>query len=469
MAYEKWVVEIEFVSGTWTDVTARVDTAGNPFEVVQGDTAETTDEGSMELTLNNSDQAFTPGNVNSTYYPNVKAGKRIRVREVLPSLSAIIDVFTGYIEFPEIEAWTASTTSAPRDQQITITAVDRITWLSRARPFISTLAEQIRYAAGSQLMAHYPLNDDQGAVSAANVTDTFREPLVKKVSSPTTAGGGSGGVEPSLTFGSGTPLLGDDVASATGVPAVNAGILYSSVYAEARFASPIPQASGETIALVFWCTYDGTTIDGLVPATIRNNDDTSLQQDMLLYYTAGAWTARWGPPSSTPTTLAVSGPQAAKPTLIALRLTLPSGLCEYWRDVDTPATTTLGGSIPTSATWSSLAVMGQWAGTLGHVQVHVGVDAYPRAAHLAQFQAGWTGLERQYPGQRIETLANYAGIPANELNRVDPGVAVMQNASLAGKTPLTAMTEAADTERGSLYAAGTGELVFADRRRLYNI
>lgn len=470
MAYEKFVVEVEFTDGVWADLTSRADTIAAPIQAVQGDTAETTDEGSLTVTFYNGDQALTPGNTLSPYYPNVRAGRRIRIREVIPALSQIIDVFTGFIEFPETEAWTASSDDNPRDQQITVTAVDRMTWLTRARTFTSTLAEHIRYAAGNQLRAYYPLSDDQQAKSAANISATVLEPLTRRMSQRA-SGSATGASTPTLTWGAGTPLEGDDIPPATSVPAVNAGSWYANVFGEAKFATPLAQSSGESIALVYWCTYDGTAIDVLVPATIRNSDTLSLQQDMLLYYSSvsGGWFARWHPPGSTLTEVAVSGPQASKPTLIALRLTLPSGLCEFWRDDDEPVTTTLLGGIPASATWSSLAVFGPWAGSVGHLQVHIGTDAYTRSQHLAQFQAGWHGLERQTSGQRIRTLAAYAGIPSTELNRVDPGVAVMQNTSLAGKNPAAAMSEAADTERGSLYAAGTGELVFADRRRLYNI
>jgi len=45
----------------------------------------------------------------------------------------------------------------------------------------------------------------------------------------------------------------------------------------------------------------------------------------------------------------------------------------------------------------------------------------------------------------------------------------MQAATLAGDTPLTAMRDAERTEQGLLYVDGSGNLIFKDRRTLYNI
>lgn len=454
----------------WVDITEWViRPGGTRLETSLGRATELTissEPGRGSLLLNNTDERFTPGNPSSPYFPWWKQSRRIRIREAFGEVT--YDLGDGYLEIPENIVQTQTLDGSIRIITLSVTWLDVLGRLQNAQEFVSTLAAANLYAGGSSLIAYYPLNDQSGAKSAANITATSREPLALGSSGPSLNGvpaSTPGG--PYLVFGNGDSLAGDDAASATGSPVVNGGLWSYSTFAEAKWATPIEQASGETIAMVWWCTYDGTTIDTLVPATIRNDDDITLTQDMLLYYTSGTWTARWHPPSSSLTEVAVPGPQTDKPTLIALRLTLPSGLCEYWLDDDTPVTTTLGGSIPTSASWVSAAVAGPWAGTLGHLQVYVGVDAYTYEDHLAQFAAGWHGLERQTTGERINTILDYAGFPANRRD-IDPGVAVMQNASLAGQDPRAAMTEALNTERGRLFASG-GRVIFHDRRRVYNI
>ena len=107
-------------------------------------------------------------------------------------------------------------------------------------------------------------------------------------------------------------------------------------------------------------------------------------------------------------------------------------------------------------------------GTISHVQIYVGPGAYTRSMHLAQAAAGYTGLYGQTTGQRIVTLAQYAGIPAAELSNVDPGIAPMQKATLTGQSPLAEMRVAETTEQGRLRTNGQGLLVFDSRLRRYN-
>jgi hypothetical protein len=123
-----------------------------------------------------------------------------------------------------------------------------------------------------------------------------------------------------------------------------------------------------------------------------------------------------------------------------------------------------------SGTWTYFQAVASYASVaVGHVQIYSGTPAvFTNAMHLAQYQTGLTGLERQTTGERIATIASYAGVRGGEMN-IDTGTSVMQRAALAGQTPLDAMRDAERTEQGLLYVDGSGTLTFKDRRSLYNI
>lgn len=449
------------------DITQYVDTVQTPMNTSSGSTAETSgDTGSATITVNNARQWFTPENPVSPFGPNITAGRRIWIEEVIGYQK--VGDFSGYLEFPEIDTWTQSSDDAPRDQMLTLSVVDELARQSNTEPFVSTLAGHIRYNGGEDLRAYYPLGDSPSSQTAANYAP-FARPLMRIYSQ--TPGGGTPTATPGgnlIQYGAGLSLPGDDISTAMSNPVVSGTAISRASYGVAAFSDPIQQNSGETIAFTYWCQVDSVT-DTVVPATIRNNDDITLQQDMLLYYLLGSgWTARWHPPGSTITEIIVPGPAAFKPVLVTLRLTLPSGLCELWIDDHDSVTTTLLGSIPSSTSWSSIAA-GSHVGSVGHVQVHVGPAAFPRTMHLAQYRAGLLGLDGQLTGERVRTILRYAGIPDGELGDVDSGTVVMQNASLAGMTPAEALRVAEATEQGLLMASGAGRVTFADRRRLYNI
>jgi len=73
-------------SRTWTDVTSYVKRdPGIGFTFGRQDERATADANRLTLTLNNSDGRFTPGNVSSPYYPNVKLGRPVRVTTTTPA------------------------------------------------------------------------------------------------------------------------------------------------------------------------------------------------------------------------------------------------------------------------------------------------------------------------------------------------------------------------------------------------
>jgi hypothetical protein len=119
----------------------------------------------------------------------------------------------------------------------------------------------------------------------------------------------------------------------------------------------------------------------------------------------------------------------------------------------------------------NLTLGNNWTGALGHVQVYVSLSntTFGAATQQAQVTAARTALSGQYTGQRITTLARYAGIPASQLTNVDNGIALMSAASLAGQSPYAEMKRAETTEQGRLRADGRGQIVFDDRLARYNV
>lgn len=100
------VVEVAFGSlplattPQWTDITRYVQLTP-PITITRGRSDELSDiqPGTCTLTLDNTDGRFTPSNAAGPYWPNVKKGRRLRVR--------VLSVDTNYVTHPQFETDTA--------------------------------------------------------------------------------------------------------------------------------------------------------------------------------------------------------------------------------------------------------------------------------------------------------------------------------------------------------------------------
>lgn len=132
-------VEIEFSSGTWTDVTGD---ARLPIVIRQGRRTPYDDiaPGSISLVLNNPDGDYTPTNTGSTYYPNVVKNKRIRFSVTKSS--------TTYVRFVgRIQRWRAVWPSSDyRKGRVEIQAVDDLGLLGQ-RKLLSNFTETVLWRA----------------------------------------------------------------------------------------------------------------------------------------------------------------------------------------------------------------------------------------------------------------------------------------------------------------------------------
>lgn len=479
MAYENWWLGMAFGSSpnepfpTWTDVTSSVEAFNAYITATTGEDSEaTSDTGSMSWQLNNSDQSFTPGNVNSPYYPNVKSGVQVWLRETIGTRT--FDIFRGYLAWPEIESWASSTADAPRDQTITVTAVDRLTRLGMADQFVSTLAEYIRYNGGTALVAHWPMSD-----AGVPFDSLVSSPLLARTSVQTinygdfTEQAGSATCTPASAAGP----AGEDVSFAEydmdlrtvgGLLRPARSIITSALIPDGL----LTLSAGQVMTVVAWVRSDWRATDTESwPLNILFTDPAV--GALTLYRQDGA-DATWLLEVAGATALSASfvGPiaPADRWTLVAMRLGFTPATAELWVD-DEQTVGTLSGVAPSLLTVTDVRMPdGNFAGSLAQVQIYIGAEAdYTFAQFQAQRAAGLTGLEYQTTGERIRTILQYAGVPDGELGEIGDGQSYMQRAELAGQTPAAAMAVAAETEQGRLYVSGSGRVVFDDRRTIYTV
>ena len=177
-------VEIEFVTGTWTDVTAYLVTKeGVTITRGREDESSVTSPGACTFTLKNEDGRFTPKYTAGAYYPNVVRLKRVRV-------SIRSRRFTGYVD-----VW--SVPAGQRRGYCRVRCIDRQT-LDGKRYLASLATESLNLRAP---LKHWDLTT--GAIPAD---------LQAKYS------GAAGGT---LDWGSGDTLRADDNAGVKFTPATN--------------------------------------------------------------------------------------------------------------------------------------------------------------------------------------------------------------------------------------------------------
>lgn len=456
------------VTPVWVNLTARIrDQIQQPtLETGRQNDLDQAEPGKLELLLDNSDNALTYGNTASAYAAWWGPGRKCRLRETVAGVTSTL--FTGYLQMP-----TEVLITAGIEQRVAITALDRLGRLASDEPFISTLGAGI--LASSNLVLYYPLNDASlpflPAVGAGNlemrklVSATAPYSIPTGMVTPNQVAGppGDDGTFPRLA-----PAYYDPPTPVAGTSAQPFGTANINVHV----------SSGETIAVSAW-------INPLqqIPALaggLQNSNFLIITEDASAPASIGAHSIAFSDQvDAVATAYATEGANLATASaagvyprevwrLITARLTIPSGAFTLWIGSDVVASGTLVGA-PTSYDFLLFHIGQTFFGSMAHLQVRVGVGAFPYSEHVAQAAIGMTGLERQTTGDRIRTIAQYAGIPAAELTQIDTGTSVMQRATLAGKNPLTAMRDAERTEQGLLYADGSGNLVFKDRASLYNI
>lgn len=432
------------LNGVPTDITEYVLTVGSLGERLSSFRGRQTQLSGMNpstfsMRLKNMDHRFTPGNASSPYFPYWRMGVPILWTETIGART--FTHFDGFIEIPEMSL-TFQTAEDPsvNDSTVTVNAVDTLTWLGRQQPFLSTLAGHILWAGGTDLAAYWPLGEASGSKAA------LPQPIG---STSTYALRPDFNAGPFIEFGTSTSVTADDMPTMLFTP--NADGEYVRLTVASDVSPPVAKS------LSIWVMPDATLVDAIV-FTVSRASSYSLA---IGTDANGLWT---GDVSNIATIATVTSSQAAAPGVWQLvTVTVEaSSINIYVNRFSDSASLPFGGATPTfNRVWVSGA-----SGNVADAQMYT--SAIANTQHLAQFEAGVFGLERQTTGERIRTILGYAGIAESAMDAIDTGSSFMSAASLAGKTPLAAMEESSTTEQGRLFSAGNGSITFHDRHRIYD-
>lgn len=458
MAYTNQKVEIAFTSQpdalvqNYTDVTADVD---GQIEIVAGATPNGADPANTcEFKLRNIDQRYTPGNLLSA--TALKSARRVRVTETIAD--QVVELFAGYVRFPTIDQWTESTPAEPRDQTLTVTAVDQLVRLAEDKTFVSVLAEHIVYTGGAGLKGFWPMTEPQlpfagiGPTAAAldmrpSRSGTTGLTVAVQPQAGLAPDGGEAGAARMVTAGAGT-----------------SGHAFVWTFLPSTFAPAI--GASDAVVVVFWWAF---------PPSMAQNDSSYRQIVSFNGPTAAlalemSSSSRQWVLTASGLTGSISGGFVGDQQLLPIGVYLKesTGAMELWTG-SVRQTTTLAG-VPAGAGTFSWGGMGfQCDYDVSHLQVYVG-SSFGYSDFLTQIQQGYAPLDKQSTGQRINTIMDYAGVPRGDAFRdINPGVAVMSTAELAGLSPKDAIDAAVETEQGRFYISGGGRATFADRIRIYNV
>lgn len=457
----------------WVDFTDRVLDIGQMLTTWLGRDSELDkpEPGGMSVQLRNCDDALTPGNPTSPYFPWWKQARRFRVREVIGHFG--FDLADGYLEIPEVQVRTQDPADTESDVTLSVTAVDILGRLQNARRFISTLTEYIRFEGGTALKAHWPMND--ATLPFQSVVDadlpTTSEQFVLTWGDPSTWTG-TARVLPATDAGP----PGDDVQAPQYEMEMQtvSGFLRPgrsiTTFADIPTGT-LPIDDAEYATVVFWVKSPWTAVDSeAIPLSIRWQTTGEGVIELVKQDGVGS-TWLLDSSGSSGMTASFTGPAAATSrwTIIAVRWRANPMEIELWVD-DTQTVGVPSGSVSGSSSEISRIYMpvGRFDGNIAHVQVYIGdADSFTFEDFTAQRLVGLEGFERQTTGERVNTILDFAGFPAGRRD-IDRGTAVMQKLMLAGKRPLQPLEEATETEQGRLFA-DAGRVVFHDRIRIHDV
>lgn len=453
----------------WVDVTRYVDVGAGTFQITDGDTPEASaDTGGFGLPLLNADQRFTPGNIYSPYAPNIVPGSEIRVRETIGDI--VFPRGYGFVQYPEITAWTESNGDSPRDQQVTIPVVDRAAWIAQGRNLISTLGEHIIANGGPALVAYWPLSETEGP----DVNPAVGGPWTLTQTTRNLGGGNASSDDPpAIIYGSTTVAPADDLAAVEFVPSYAADPFteYDSSYLlVGDRPTPVTLDENQVLTLVAWIrtTQEIPASSANIPIMLKNSANGDIAAQI---HSSGGGTYDGFAANDSNWVGTATGPPVPvdQPIPVAVRVGFDPDTIECWVRGEVYTDTLIVVS-PTAAEYDRIQLGLTFPGTIAHLQLYIGdPDDWTNDDFVAQYQMGLHGLERQTTGERIRTVLEYAGVDPAELGRIDDGVSRMQVARMAGRNPMDLVAEAVETEQGEFWVAGDNRPVFADRVRLYNV
>lgn len=435
-------------SPVWVDVTTSVRlTTGISITHGRQDQFEAVQAARLTLTLMNPDGRFTPGNVSSVYYPNVKKGRKIRVSETWAGSTYVR--FIGFIDEWPVTWADASTVMA----DVQISATSRMARLGHGKTLPSIV--EVEYLQDGPV-AYYPVGDDQGSLQAGNVSATVQSPMAV-----TPFGGGSNS---NISFGSATGPTTESLTAAlfTRVSATAGAYLLATLSGFTSGADPSVLLEAFVLA---------NTAQEMGIAQL-DGGDSSLYLALGVSAT-GKLTAKYATPSGGVVYTLTSSPTISDGLThhVAVRQTTSGGFTTstLFLDGTSAATITIGSSQydMTRLVGGGGVANSAFAGTLSHVAAYSG--AAISDARIAQHSlAGSTGFSGESSGNRIHRLALYAGVPDGEI-AFEVGLSTsITNQDTTGQQPITLMQDVAATEGGVLFDSRIGLLTFHGRSHRYN-
>lgn len=427
-------------SPNYVDVTSYVRNVEGNVSITRGrqDRYDTVQPSKVGFTLLNLDGRFTPGNVSSPYYPNVKKGRKVRVSVTYGGTT--YRRFTGYVDEWPVTWADASGTVA--DAQVT--ASSRMALLGRQATLPAITS--IEYFKDNPV-AYYPLNDESGSLAAGNIAAT-----VQPAMAITPFGGGA---TSNITFGSGGGASTDTMSGAT--------------YTRSSSTSG---------------AYLSANINGIISATVISAEavvTASATQEMgILQLDFGRSWLIMGTDASGHLTATFSSSALGAITATSSRV-ITDGKPHHCSVMATNGTGTLfleidgigdGSSLPFAAspyTFTRFIIGGgvlnsAFSGSIAHAAAYAsGIDAGLHG------NAAANGFSGERSDQRVSRLALYAGVPLAEIDTSEVGLSTSVAAQdTTGQTPLQLMQNITATEDGVLFDTGAGKLTFQARSHRYN-
>lgn len=403
------------------------------------------------LTLINSDGRFTPGNVNSPYYPNVKKGRRIKVWVI--DDGSFFTRFTGYVdEWPVTWADSSATVA-----DVSVTATSRMGRLDRGSELPSIV--ETEYLADTPT-AYYPYGDPEGTTRAGNVSTTL-QPTMSALQI------GTGG---SITFGSATGPGTDGLTAALFSPANSTnGALMRALPDQAVVTSAHTTFSMEC----FFLTSSVTEQDIMRLDLQTGTGEVSLMNISATGKLHAAAAPNLGANTYDLTSAATVADGNTHHALI--RETISGGNLTATLFLDGVSVATSTVAYTAFGSRDRLAVggapsggFGMFGGTISHVAIRSGTTELTADRVLQHANSGLTGFSGERSDQRIARLARYAGVPSAEVT-VETGQSTsIVNQVTNGLTPLALMRDVVRTEAGVLFDTKDGVLRFRPRSYRYN-
>jgi hypothetical protein len=456
---------------TWTDITSY---ARGPITITRGRQDELGDQlapATATLTLDNSDGRFTPDYTSGPYSAGFRKGIQVRVSVDLDGTT--YRRFTGYVDEIDGPSWPGGVT---QQSFVTLTCSDELAQWSKGRKFKDVLTETI---LRDDPDAYYPLTDGEKIDESGNdqkrlITESrngggslngmfnFTNPgLVRNVTRPNVPRDAvSRDIDPETTaqrnwrggsfrfqqgWQGGHNYLAQDltVTAASTKWAIecwarlqrdndgNGGWL---VYLKngTRYLGVGYNSDGTARASV----YDGTTVSNATAHRLTNND----WHHVFVHYDRAGDVELW-----------IDGRQRA------------TGTTQNWDNSTTTPTLWVGSGLYAGAS----TYYGIQKGNVAHVAVYTGTNADDALTNVADhYEAGWSGFQDARTGEMLDRLVGWMKFPGT--TNFDNGLSTVGDGFAEGSTALDYAQLLIDSEAGSLFTKGNGNIVFHQRSYRFN-